>query len=498
MKSSKRNIIVSAIMVIALCFGVMVGGTYAWFTDTVSSNVCKVESGTLKVDLEMQKDDGSWVSAKGETLMFKVNGVTPAVGTPILWEPGCTYELPALRVVNKGTLALKYKVVINGINGDAKLNEVIVWTIGANALTADVKLLPGENKEFTISGHMLETAGNEYQGLSIDGIGITVLATQVSHEIDSKDDTYDSDADYPDIALVGTTDDFKDALASEEIDGKTIKLADDIAIPEDEPLVINSKNIAIDLNGNKITSKHMQVKGSTVVIKDTSADGDGHIATEDSYAVIQADNSDVTIESGKLVSNYAKEGSSGYARVIQANNSEITINGGYFENTDAVGSYNYLVEANGSSTVTINGGTFVSNRDYGYIVTGKGNVEINGGNFTTKGRNSYLTNVEGNVVVNDCTFVAEGNNTVFNIPANSKVTVKGGTYSVNENSYYDTSLAGLIFHRKTNGWTSVYGTLLVDPTVEVKVNQPTYAGFIAEGASQSATKDADGYYIIKK
>ncbi len=505
MKSSKRNIIVSAIMVIALCFGVMVGGTYAWFTDTVSSNVCKVESGTLKVDLEMQKDDGSWVSAKGETLMFKVNGVTPAVGTPILWEPGCTYELPALRVVNKGTLALKYKVVINGINGDAKLNEVIVWTIGANALTADVKLLPGENKEFTISGHMLETAGNEYQGLSIDGIGITVLATQVSHEIDSKDDTYDSDADYPDIALVGTTDDFKDALASEETDGKTIKLADDITMP-DETIAIAGKNIAIDLNGNNMDLTQITVNNATVVIKDSS-DSEGSIAGTSAGGVINAANSDVTIEGGNFVSGYERENSSGYANVITVRNSNLTINGGYFENTDAVGSYNYVIKApcyskTEKTTITINGGEFVSNRDYGYIVTGDSDanvdVVINGGKFTTKGRNSYLTNVKGNVVVNDCTFVAEGNNTVFNIPANSKVTVKGGTYSVNENSYYDTSLAGLIFHRKTNGWTSVDGTLLVDPTVEVKVNQPTYAGFIAEGASQSATKDADGYYIIKR
>ncbi len=38
----------------------------------------------------------------------------------ILWEPGCTYELPELRVVNKGNLALKYKVAITGINGSAK------------------------------------------------------------------------------------------------------------------------------------------------------------------------------------------------------------------------------------------------------------------------------------------------------------------------------------------------------------------------------------------
>ena len=500
MKSSKKNIIVSAIMVIALCFGVMVGGTYAWFTDEVSSSVCTVESGSLRVGLEMKNNAGEWEDANGKTLMFKVGGVIPAENTKILWEPGCTYELPELRIINNGNLALKYRVVINGIDGDNRLNEVIRWTVGGVNLNEYVKLLPEENHKFTIKGHMLETAGNVYQGLSIEGIGITVYATQASHEVDSKDNTYDEDATNPNVTFADTSDSLKEVLASDDIEGKTIKLTDNIAIPEDEPLVINGKDVAIDLNGNEITSKHMQVKGSTVVIKDTSADGNGHIATEDSYAVIQADNSNVTIESGKLVSNYAKEGSSGYARVLQANNSEITINGGYFENTDAVGSYNYLVEANGSSKVTINGGTFVSNRDYGYIVTGKGDVEINGGYFTTKGRNSYLTNVQGNVVINDCTFVAEGSNTVFNIPSNSKVTVKGGTYSVNEKSYTDTTLAGLIFHRKTNGWTSVSGTLLVDPAEgkEVKVNQLTYAGFIAEGASQSAGKDADGYYVIKK
>ena len=86
---------------------------------------------------------------------------------------------------------------------------------------------------------------------------------------------------------------------------------------------------------------------------------------------------------------------------------------------------------------------------------------------------------------------------VFNIPEDSTVTVKGGTFSVNENSYTDPSLAGLIFHRKTNGWTSVYGTLLVDPVNPVKVNQPTYSGFLAAGATQSA-KDANGFYTLSK
>ena len=511
MKSSKKNIIVSAITVIALCFSLMIGGTYAWFTDEVSSSVCTVESGTLRVGLEMKNNAGEWEDANGKTLMFKVGGVIPAENTKILWEPGCTYELPELRIINNGNLALKYRVVINGIDGDNRLNEVIRWTVGGVNLNEYVKLLPEENHEFTIKGHMLETAGNVYQGLSIEGIGITVYATQASHEVDSKDNTYDIDATNPNVTFADTSDSLKEVLASDDIDGKTIKLTDNIAIPEDEPLVISGKDVAIDLNGNALTSngKTFSVSGSTVVIKDSSSAANGEIATSDSYPAIEAVNSDVTIEGGKFTSSYAKEGSSGYANVIQARNSDLTINGGYFENTDSVGSYNYIIKVpcysrTEKTTVTINGGTFVSNRDYGYIITSDSDADvdviINGGTFKTLGRNSYLTNVKGNVIVNDCTFVAEGNNTVFNIPADSTVTVKGGTYSVNEKSYTDTSLAGLIFHRKTNGWTSVSGTLLVDPAEgkEVKVNQLTYAGFIAEGASQSAEKDADGYYVIKK
>ena len=139
----------------------------------------------------MKDDNGEWVDANGKTLMFKVGGAIAPEGTKILWEPGCTYELPELRVINKGNLALKYKVIVSGVKGDAELNEVITWTIGENAVSENVKLLPGEAKNFVIKGHMLETAGNNYQGLTISGIGIKVLATQVSHESDSKDSSYD-------------------------------------------------------------------------------------------------------------------------------------------------------------------------------------------------------------------------------------------------------------------------------------------------------------------
>ena len=502
-KSTKRALVSSALAIL-MCVTMLIGTTFAWFTDTASTAVNKIQSGTLKVDIV--KEDGE-TSIRNESMSF----VNKDGSADILWEPGATFMTPAFKIKSTGSLALKYKLTLNGITGDNMLLKVIKFSVvKADGTEVDLDTFEGHltpdaalSEALYIKGHMDETANNDYQGKTLEGLGITVVATQDNHESDSIGPDYDKFADYPEVQPVTTADKLQEALASADIDGKTIKLYDDI---ETEGLQLNGKNVAFDLNGKSLNTAKLEVTNSTVVFGDSSDSGDGTLATDDSYGVINAVNSNVTIESGRFVSSYKKAGSSGYANVIQVRNSELTINGGYFENTNDVGSYNYLIKAPSYSntertTITINGGTFVSNRDYGYIVTGESDanvdVVINGGEFKTTGRNSYLTNVKGSVVVNNCTFTATGNNTVFNIPENSTVTVKGGTFSVNENSYTDPELAGLIFHRKNNGWTSVYGTLLVDPVIPVKVNQPTYSGFLAEGATESA-KDANGFYTITK
>ena len=190
-KSTKRALVSSALAIL-MCVAMLIGTTFAWFTDTASTGVNKIQAGNLDVALEMQ-ENGNWVSAEGKTLQFKTADNRT---TDILWEPGCRYELPALRVVNKGNLALKYKIQITGIQGDAKLNEVIDWTIN----DAPINLTEGHldanaaGAPFTIKGVMKTTAGNEYQGLSIDGISITVFATQDTVESDSFDNQYDANA----------------------------------------------------------------------------------------------------------------------------------------------------------------------------------------------------------------------------------------------------------------------------------------------------------------
>lgn len=118
---------------------------------------------------------------------------------------------------------MKYKVVITGIKGDAELNDVIDWTIGDDALGDAKSLAPNATAEFTVTGHMKETAGNAYQGKSIDGISITVVATQDTAERDTNGNTYDRDAAFP-ILVVGDVKSGIDTVLKDKSSEHTIKL----------------------------------------------------------------------------------------------------------------------------------------------------------------------------------------------------------------------------------------------------------------------------------
>ena len=269
-KSTKRALL-GSVMAMVLCLAMLVGATFAWFTDTASTGVNKIQAGNLDVVLEMQNADGKWVSAEGKTLDFVK--AADAKGEAILWEPGCTYELPALRIRNNGNLALKYKVAITGINGSAKLNEAIEWTIGDVAMGTEQHLAAGESNAFTIKGHMKESAGNEYMNESIDGIAITVVATQDTVESDSFNNTYDASATYPVVAVGDVNTDGDTVIQDREKDptviatipagstdaGKLTLVKTEGQTPANIEIVTGTNAVTTevrleDQNGNKVTA----------------------------------------------------------------------------------------------------------------------------------------------------------------------------------------------------------------------------------------------------
>ena len=199
-KATKRALLTS-VMALVMCVVMLVGTTFAWFTDTASTGVNKIVAGNLDVDIV----DKEGISLDGKTLSF----VNKDDQSNILWEPGATFFTQGFKIVNKGNLALKYKVVVSGTTGDAKLLKAIDFAFVTDNTTPDAdpvsfanegNLLkqndsaPANNGVYYLRGHMKEEAGNEYKNLTLDGISITVYATQYTHEFDSFNNTYDEDA----------------------------------------------------------------------------------------------------------------------------------------------------------------------------------------------------------------------------------------------------------------------------------------------------------------
>ena len=275
MANTKRALLTSALAIVA-CVAMLIGSTFAWFTDTASTGVNKIQAGKLKIELQMKDNDGNWVNAEGKTLPFLVGGKIPAEGTQILWEPGCTYFVPQIRVLNKGNLAVKFEYIPEALGVTGKLAEVLepVFDAPEEDIECDV-LKPGEfSPAWSFGYHMREEAGNEYQGATATGVCVTVVATQATYEHDSIDDTYDKDATYPDVwdgtvsddvtftdkkAVVSTAADFAGAakVAAANKDG-------DIQIDLENDLVMN----AADWTSIKVDGYH----GAGVL----TIDGKGH------------------------------------------------------------------------------------------------------------------------------------------------------------------------------------------------------------------------------
>ena len=231
----------------------------------------KIQAGTL--DVQLLDEDGT--SLEGQTLSWKkaADGANQAV----LWEPGCTYELQPIVIKNAGNLALKYKIVISGIQGDAALNNAIEWTITntstVTALDADHALAAGASDTLTIKGHMREDAGNEYQGLSIDGIGITVVATQYTYESDSNNNQYDVNAEYPVISNADFADAIENADAGSVVDlaSGTFQLPSN-SIPAGVTITgAGKENSVLQVNNGSITSNDVTIKN--IAIKGSGASG---------------------------------------------------------------------------------------------------------------------------------------------------------------------------------------------------------------------------------
>lgn len=224
-KSTKRTLLTS-VLALLMCVAMLIGTTFAWFTDTASTAVNKIQAGNLDVQLEYSKDLTKWKKVTDTTKVFEDSTV---------WEPGRT-EVVYLRVTNAGTLALKYTLGIynlynstgkNVLGNKYSLSDYVKLGVAeVDAAYADraaaisavqdsaktlnsigdtgvvgADLATNTTKVYAMVLYMPTEVGNEANPKNNDpywaakvSFGISVSATQAMSESDSLDNTYDEDA----------------------------------------------------------------------------------------------------------------------------------------------------------------------------------------------------------------------------------------------------------------------------------------------------------------
>ena len=367
-KSTKTALLMSFTSLL-LCCAMLIGTTFAWFTDSVTSGVNKIQAGNLDIEVSYKPENSSeWVSIKDVGTLFNPNA---------LWEPGHT-EFVTLKIENKGTLALKYQMNVSpvsesgGINqagksfklsdylmfGTADATETSTYTreTARAAVTATAKgltqqsmsksgtMAKGADAQYiTLVVYMPETVGNEANyktGTTAPEInlGITVVATQLNNESDSFGIDYDKDAKYDPLAAVYTYNYFPQTKQVAQLKKST-----------------GGETPVAQKDGE---DKHVEDKDAKITIK-----SDAEIGEDKSFAEIEFGNGDIVFNEGSekaTVTFNAEKKSEGNFTVGGVDKESVTfeisaeVTGGTFK-SDAIHTVKFFV-GEGKQNVTLKHG----------------------------------------------------------------------------------------------------------------------------------------------
>ena len=411
---STKHALLASVMALFLCFTMLLGTTFAWFTDSAASGSNVITAGNLDLEVEYTLDGTNWDKLDGATDLFQKD----------LWEPGHT-EVVALRITNNGSLALKYTANMNvndetpGKNkdgGDIVLSEILqVSTLiqqandamgigditlalafngensvgyeniatfkASNVLRSDVELHSGDAHYVIIKVDMAETVGNEANAVDKDNVpsidfGINVVATQFTYEKDSFGTDYDKDAIYP----VANIQEFQAAIGEAE-DGDIITFTNDLAGDVTVPQKANTK-IIIDGNNQKFTG--------TILV-------DGKSATQNT-AGITIKNINFTDATADACITLGKSGDNNTRYTCN-----VTIENCTFDAPGKVGVKSYT---SGDKNLTITGCTATANAHSLVQVAGVDKVVVE--NCEVYSKNGANFNQSTNVTIIGSTFDVKG------------------------------------------------------------------------------------------
>ena len=470
-KTNSKKALLSSAFALVLSVAMLIGTTFAWFTDTASTAVNKIVSGNLKVDIIGENSDSHI-----EKLNFKKAAATDAeAGAAILWEPGCRYLTEGFRIANKGNLALKWKAQVNMDNitngkvegstiakdGKSLLDVIdfyVVTSADENAEAVAIENFVGNLKKtetsevYYIKGVMQTTAGNDYQDLTLDGITVTVIAAQDTVENDSFDNQYDKDAKYPIVAM-----DTLQELINNAAEPVSVKLEGNIAgsltVPQD-------KDVTLDLNGFTLNGgdSHAILNRGTLCIKDSS--GNGKIVASKANTSALRNIADCVIEGG-IFTRAEAEGNKWHT---VENFGTMTFNGGKVIAEDGqsfaiVNGWNYINPGEQKATMTINNIDMKAGPN-GFKNCAGGTLTMNDGTLHCTGYWGLSNDSTGVATINGGKITSDSYIAISN--GGAKMEINGGTFSGPQGSLYvqtyakDTVVKGGSYQNETVDFMQKY------------------------------------------
>ena len=444
-KTNSKKALLSSAFALVLSAAMLIGTTFAWFTDTASTGVNKIVSGNLKVDIIGENSDSHI-----EKLNFKKTAATDAeAGAAILWEPGCRYLTEGFRIANKGNLALKWKAQVNMnniINGKVEGSTIakdgkslldvidfyVVTSTDKNAEAVAIENFVGnltagaKSGVYYIKGVMQTTAGNDYQGLTLDGITITVVATQDTVENDSFNNQYDKDAEYP---ILVTTGDELQAIVSNATAPVNIVLAN--SITTNNFVIPADKDVTLDLNGRTVTNagSHTILNKGHLTLTDSSTDKSGQIISlkGNTAALRNGDNAVCVVEGGTI----SRDGANGNTWHVVENFGKMTFNGGKVVLKNGNGfaitnGWNYFDPGASTTHAVMEINALELDTDSSGIKNCRyGDLTVNDATVTSTGYWALSNDYLGTAVINGGTLTSNSFKAVSNGAA---MTVNGGTF----------------------------------------------------------------------
>lgn len=520
--------LLSALSVL-MCVSMLVGSTFAWFTDSVTSGINKIVAGNLDIELEYYNGT-EWLTVENATDLFSDEN----------WEPGHA-EVVYLKLSNLGSLDLKYQLginidneissvsvvndepfklsdfilfsVVDGINGetaafasrDAAIEAARDVTDGNKALSTQYfeadRMEAGQAPVYmALVLYIPKSVGNEMnfkKGAAVPTIdlGIKLVATQLASEEDSFGSDYDKDAWHPEM-IIFTTDDLQAALEY----GTDAQLGADIAVNDNVVLTANldlggktlsagsitaTEDVEI-INGTLVMPEDNKVyaqNGVTITLEDVVIDSDkisayagvgGTLVMNDVVFENTATSNPIQNYGGTLVMDNVTVAQSGDANTAWYSSAVQVIN--LIKYNAETGKYEILSQAN----TTINGGTYTGKKAVMISAPG-GNVTINGGTFVgseyaiqadfSPQNYTYGENYESVITIN-------GGNFTGNIRATAaaKVVITGGNFSVDPTAYL---AEGYIAVANADGTYTVKIDAVTGSDLIDKMKDPTATTIIA-------------------